>query len=56
MSKYGDFLGDIKWFNKWRSYAFFPEEETIYEDDCLVEIADFIKKLMDERKKKGRSK
>lgn len=44
-------LGDIKWYTPWRTYTFFPLNNTIYEDDCLTEIAGFIKKLMAERKK-----
>jgi len=51
MAKDGTFeLGGIKWFGRWRTYAFFPNSNTIYEDDCLIEIANFIKRLMDERK------
>ncbi len=37
-------LGTIKWYGHWRGYAFFPEmhTETLYEQKCLREIADFI--------------
>ena len=43
-------LGIIKWFGAWRKYCFFPEEELVFDVDCLQEIIIFIKKLMDERK------
>ena len=50
-TKEGTYLGDISWCSKWRKYAFHPEEGTVYEDICLREIAKFIERLMDERKK-----
>jgi len=34
-------LGDIKWYAHWRCYALFPLGGTIWEEDCLREIADF---------------
>lgn len=35
-------LGGIKWFGRWRKYAFYPVEGTIYEETCMREIALFI--------------
>lgn len=43
-------LGLIKWFSRWRTYAFFPANGTVYEDDCLRDIAEFIEARMLERK------
>lgn len=34
-------LGTVKWFGRWRGYAFFPGMQTVYEPTCLREIADF---------------
>jgi hypothetical protein len=34
-------LGTVKWFGRWRCYAFFPSQQTVYEKTCLREIADF---------------
>lgn len=34
-------LGRIKWFARWRKYSFFPLTGTVYEKDCLRDIADF---------------
>ena len=45
----GVFLGDIKWFGRWRCYAFFPEETTVFNSICLKDIKEFIDKLMTER-------
>ncbi len=36
-----DWLGEIKWFSRWRRYAFHPLGHTVYEQDCLRKIADF---------------
>lgn len=35
-------LGVIKWHGAWRKYCFFPEADTLFEQVCLREIADFI--------------
>jgi hypothetical protein len=34
-------LGIVKWHGAWRKYCFFPAEQTIYEWDCLRDIAEF---------------
>ena len=36
-------LGQIKWFSNWRKYAFYPKPETLYEETCLQDIAEFCK-------------
>jgi len=44
-------LGEIRWFGRWRGYAFFPEATTLFEQKCLREIADFVEsKSKDHRK------
>lgn len=43
-AKDGDFiLGTVEWFGRWRQYCFFPvtEVETVFERQCLRDIADF---------------
>lgn len=35
-------LGQISWFGRWRKYAFDPLPETVYEETCLRDIAQFI--------------
>jgi len=49
---FGTFLGTVKWFPSWRKYAFFPDASTVYEQDCLRDIANFIENEMEKRKKK----
>ena len=44
-------LGAIKWYAPWRKYSFFPQPHTVFEKDCLREIADFCEKEMKEKKK-----
>ena len=43
-------LGEVKWFGKWRCYAYFPLNDTLYEMRCLREIADFCEKLTKEQR------
>jgi hypothetical protein len=35
-------LGTVKWYGPWRKYAFFPAAATLYEQDCLRDIAGFV--------------
>lgn len=35
-------LGTIKWFGRWRQYAFYPEGGTIYSRGCMADIIEFI--------------
>ena len=48
--KSGDRLGLIKWFGRWRQYAFFPEDNTIFNTECLEDIRIYIKGMMEERR------
>lgn len=43
-------IGFVRWFGRWRKYAFSPERDTIYEQDCLWDIADFIAQATAEHK------
>lgn len=43
-------LGMIRWKGEWRKYCFFPRIDSVFDSKCLLEIVEFIKKLMDERK------
>lgn len=42
-------LGEIKWFTRWRRYAFYPEADSIYDAACLQEITAFLDGLMQAR-------
>lgn len=43
-------VGFIKWFGAFRKYSFEPNEDTIWDSNCLLEVVDFIDKLMLEHK------
>lgn len=34
-------LGEIRWFARWRKYCYFPGAATVYDANCLREIAGF---------------
>lgn len=34
-------LGVIQWYGAWRCYSFYPHENTLFEKNCLREIAQF---------------
>lgn len=38
-------LGIIKWFSRWRQYAFFPQNETVFNVECLNDIQSYIRGL-----------
>lgn len=48
--KSDDKLGIIKWNNHWRRYCFYPLGDTCFDNQCLLDIIDFIKQLMEGRK------
>lgn len=40
LNKYDNILlGEVRWFSRWCKYAFFPSIDTIFEEDCLRDIA-----------------
>lgn len=42
-------LGQTRWFSRWRTYSFFPCNDTVYESKCLADIIQFMKELMKKR-------
>ena len=46
------FLGDIRWYSKWRKYAFYPRADTLFEHECLRDIAAFCEEQTKEKKTK----
>jgi hypothetical protein len=49
-------LGAIRWFGRWRKYCFFPMAETVFEENCLRDIAEFIVKITKEYKALAKSR
>lgn len=38
-------LGWIKWFGQWRQYVFLPEQGTLWNPDCLRQLASEAEKM-----------
>lgn len=34
-------LGEVRWYAPWRKYCFFPLHRTLYEHQCLRDLATF---------------
>lgn len=57
VAKEGGFrLGEVKWFGRWRRYAFFPSD-AVFEHQCLRELADFLEsRTKDHREARRRAR
>ena len=49
-SETGYFLGWVKWHAPWRRYAFYPHGDTLFEETCMREIAQFLEDATRRRK------
>lgn len=38
-------LGIVSWYSAWKQYCYFPVASTVYSQDCLEDIIDFMKNL-----------
>lgn len=47
---HGDRRGLVKWFGRWHQYTFFPESETVFCASCLLDIYEFLRRAMRDRK------
>lgn len=34
-------LGHVKWWTSWRQYCFFPLDSSLYNTDCMYDLAEF---------------
>lgn len=50
---HGNVLGLIKWFGRWRQYAFFPYPETTFNPECMDDISAFVKEATDNHRTLG---
>ena len=46
-------LGEVKWFGKWRCYAYFPLNDSVYEKQCLRDIAAFCETKTNKQRARG---
>ncbi len=44
------FLGQIRWYYRWREYCFYPFDNTVFALNCIKDIASFIELQMKARK------
>lgn len=42
-TKEGQALGTVRWYSHWRRYCFMPLPHTVFEEQCLTDIIDFMK-------------
>ena len=47
---HGNILGRVSWYSSWRQYAFSPSFSTIWNNNCLKEMINFLEQLMKEYK------
>lgn len=45
-------LGEISWFPHWRRYVFTPTADTLYDPDCLEELAEKVRAMTEDHKNK----
>jgi hypothetical protein len=53
---WGDILGIINWYQRWRKYVFEPQPYTIYEQDCLRDIATFCESQTRQQKERAKER
>lgn len=44
-------IGMVEWYAPWRRYVFAPSDQTVYEQDCLRDIAAFVEQATADHKK-----
>lgn len=49
-SRRGDVLGEVRWFSRWRCYAFMPQPGTVFNAGCMSELVSFCERKMEEHK------
>ena len=38
-------IGEIRWWGAWRKYCFFPNEDTVYDNKCMLQIMNFMNEV-----------
>ena len=41
-------LGIVMWYGAWGQYCFFPEENTVFNNQCMKDICSFIEEIRNE--------
>ena len=45
-----ELLGELAWLGRWRTYCFFPLQSTVFEQQCLRDIAEFCEERSQEHR------
>lgn len=48
-------LGQVRWYSPWRKYCFFPGHDTVWEQDCLRFVAEFVESETEKHRKGKRA-
>jgi len=46
----GHLIGAVKWYGRWRRYVIYPQDGTLFDAECLSEIAAFLSTQMEMRR------
>lgn len=49
-------LGMVRWHSAWRRYVFRPEEDTLFDADCLCELQAFLREKTLEQQEDARAR
>ena len=48
-------IAQIKWYARWQRYCLFPESDTIWSVECLIDIVDFMRQRRVERRMQNKN-
>lgn len=51
----GQSIGYVAWYGPWRKYTFSPQPNTVFEQQCLRDIADFCERATTEHRASSRA-
>ena len=47
----GEALGTVQWFGRWRQYTFDPSPNSTFNRDCMIDLANFLRRLNDDQRR-----
>ena len=56
VSNYGDELGTIQWFGRWRQYTFHPAPDTVFNRGCMIDLCAFLEKVNAEHRQAAKER
>lgn len=49
--KRGNIIGEIKWYPGWHRYALFPTPNTVWDEICMRDVAEFCQEQTNDQKR-----